>query len=180
LSPKRPPPLEPEDLEISKLPNQECLAGFDCSAGDESGVTDFYRNDAYRYQVENMGVTYTAKHGEKIIGCITISMNSIKTKHSREQKGLEKQFGTKHPPVVYIGQLGTENDYQGRHVATILCDAIYSMTLNDFQGRIGCRYLALQCRESKVRAYEAMGFETTGCDAEGDYVMVRKIVSARQ
>ena len=166
------PKIKPEELTVEKLSIETDLSSFCCSNEDETGVDEFIHDEALKYQEEKMGTTYLFYYGEILVGFATISMNSIKIDESPDEEKLE-WIGLKRIPVVYIGQLGTDNSYRKRDIGKIICDWCTAKA-EELSEEIACRYIVLHTYSSKIDFYTKCNFETTD-PTKKDILMVRKI-----
>jgi predicted GNAT family N-acyltransferase len=143
---------------FKKLSLTDDLTGFNCNEEDDSGCNDFIRNEneAKQYQKERHGITYLFFYEETMIGYITLAMSSISA--LRLDAGLEENVRLKFYPCVFIGRLAVDNNWRHMDVGTYLANWATGFAL-EMSENIGCRYIVLEAKESKVDFYSSIGFQ---------------------
>src|ERR1700733_9586209 len=107
-----------EDCDLYQLSRDTAIVDFVCDSND---LTDFFCNDAIKYQDELLGQTFFYKLREtgEIICAFTISNDSIKVNDlpgSRKkviQKETPHEKSMRSYPAALIGRLGVAKKYEG-------------------------------------------------------------------
>lgn len=150
---------------FKKLLMSDDLSAFHCNKDDDSGCDEFIHkeNEAKQYQRERHGITYLFFQGETMIGYVTLAMSSISAE--RLEEGSEN-VRLRFYPCLFIGRLAVSNDWRNKNVGTYLADWATGLAL-ELSEQIGCRYVVLEAKESKLKFYSKIGFQK-GAELEGD------------
>lgn len=143
-------------LVFRKLEQTDDLSAFNCGADDDSGCNDFIHKEeeAKQYQRQKHGVTYLAFYEKTIVAYITLAMSSI---HGLRVEGEEPDIALPFYPCLFIGRLGVDNRWRHNDVGTYLTGWATGLAI-ELSEQIGCRYVVLEARESKVEFYTHGGF----------------------
>ena len=161
-----------EDLTYRKLDEKTDLSSFSCSVEDDLGVDEFIHKEAINYQKEHFGITYLFYHNEEIVGFVTIAMGVVKANELSEGMEEDSQLEIKTFPSLLIGKLGVDNRYRRRDVGRILCAWCVGKAL-EFSEDIGCRYVSLVTKKSKIGFYNKCRFFTANPNKERIVMMKR-------
>jgi predicted N-acetyltransferase YhbS len=145
-------------FDVKKLDFQSDLTHFNCNEDDELGLHAFIHNEALQYQKERLGVTYLFYEGDKIVGYITVAMDSIKPKLS----GLRiDNFEKANYPALLLGRLAVANTERGKHIGSYLIKYCILLALEESK-RCGCRFIVLVTKgQRRIKFYEDNGFKKT-------------------
>ena len=158
-----------------KLEPTDNLDAFNCDIDDDGGCNDFIHNEneAKLYQKEKHGITYLFFYENAIVGYITLAMSSIHALRLDEEQEITLPFY----PCLFIGRLAVDNEWRHNDIGTYLANWATGLAL-DLSEQIGCRYVVLEAKESKVRFYNQIGFKTGASLFTDKRVwLYRKIVS---
>jgi len=149
---------------FKKLELSDDLSAFQCDKDDDSGCNDFIRKpeEAKQYQKERHGITYLFFQEETMIGYVTIAMSSI----SAERLEGEGEVRLKFYPCLLIGRLAVHNGWRHKDIGTYMAEWATGLAL-ELSEKIGCRYIVLEAKESKVKFYNNIGFQK-GASLTGD------------
>ncbi|MFW6130709.1 MAG: GNAT family N-acetyltransferase [Atribacterota bacterium] len=162
-----------ENISYKILDEKVDLSDFLCDESDHSGVNEFIHCEALDYQKDNLGVTYIFYYGDKIIAFVTISMNGIDYNQAPDKEKID-YFEAKHPPVLYIGQLGVHNEARNRGVGSSILD--FCSGIGAILSKIiGVRYVALQCDKRVANFYKKNRFDTVSDSDKDIWFMVRRL-----
>jgi predicted GNAT family N-acyltransferase len=161
---------------FKKLEMTDDLAAFHCSEEDDSGCDDFIRNinEAKQYQKERHGITYLFFYEETMVGYATLAMSSISAE--RLEQG-EEEVRLRFYPCLLIGRLAVHNGWRHKDVGTYIAEWATGLAL-ELSSQIGCRYVVLEAKESKIGFYSNIGFQK-GATLTGDRLvwLYKKIAS---
>lgn len=118
-------------------PNQHDRTSFDCG---ESSLNLFLQEHARQYNDRNLGVTWIAYFPEnprRIVGYYTISMHSVLL----DELG-DSRLRIPHIPVVLLGRLAIDRQYQGQGVGTKLLLHAF-LAANDLSKQIGAHAIVV-------------------------------------
>jgi len=149
------PSVDFSKIWFRKLQMTDDLATFNCDNDDDSGCNDFIHKpeEAKQYQKERHGVTYLFYYEETMVGYITLAMSSISALRLEERENVSLRFY----PCLLIGRLGVDNNYRHQDIGTYLTEWAIGLAL-ELSEQIGCRYVVLEAKESKVKFYRDCGF----------------------
>lgn len=161
---------------FKKLELTDDLADFHCDKEDDSGCDDFIHksDEAKQYQKERHGITYLFYHEKTLVGYITLAMSSISAERLEEG---QEEVRLKFYPCLLIGRLAVHNDWRHKDLGTYIANWATGLAL-ELSEQIGCRYVVLEAKESKVKFYSNIGF-AKGASLIGDRLvwLYKKIVS---
>ena len=161
---------------FKRLDPRDDLSAFHCSKDDDSGCDDFIHkpDEAKQYQKERQGVTYLFFHDVTMVGYVTLAMSSISAE--RLEKGSE-EIRLRFYPCLFIGRLAVDDKWRLNGVGTYIANWATGLAL-ELSEQIGCRYIVLEAKESKVKFYNGIGFQK-GTSLTGDRLewLYKKIVS---
>lgn len=142
---------------FKKLLMTDDLSAFHCDKDDDSGCDEFIHkpDEAKQYQMERHGITYLFFHEETMIGYVTLAMSSISAE--RIEQGSE-EVHLKFYPCLFIGRLAVSNSWRGKDVGTYLANWATGLAL-ELSEQVGCRYVVLEAKESKIKFYSKIGFQ---------------------
>jgi hypothetical protein len=150
-----------DDLVFEKLTQETDLSGFCCKKDQDDDpleVDDFIHNYSKDHLEKKLSATWLCKHGEQIVGAISLSMSSIRVDDLTEEEAyLLEGLPFKQIPVLLLGQIGTDVDHRRRNVCKEMCDFGISAAAR-MSKDIGCRYVALSTIQELVHVYERIGF----------------------
>jgi predicted GNAT family N-acyltransferase len=160
------PSIDFDKIKVRKLNFDDDFAGFKCDYEDDLGCNDFIHKDseAKQYQKERHGITYIFSYENKMIGYVTLAMSSISAQ--RLEKGDTTNVHLSFYPCLLIGRLAVANEIRKLNVGTYLADWSTGVALA-MSENIGCRYVILETKESKIAFYSKCGFHK-GASLEGD------------
>jgi predicted GNAT family N-acyltransferase len=140
-----------------KLEQADNLAAFNCDIDDDGGCNDFIHNDneAKQYQKEKHGITYLFFYENAMVGYITLAMSSI---HALRLGDEEEEIALPFYPCLFIGRLAVDNEWRHNDIGMYLANWATGLAL-ELSEQIGCRYVVLEAKESKVRFYKQIGFK---------------------
>ena len=149
------PKFSLEQFEIKPFSSQLDLSNFDCSFEEEDlGLNEFIHTEALEYQQDNMCSTYVFFHQNIPVGFVTIAMYAIEVKETK----LLRVTSEKRYPALLLGRLGVANNYRKRHVG--LCMVQWTVARAQVMAKeIGCRFVVVLTRQSKINFYKNCGFE---------------------
>jgi GNAT superfamily N-acetyltransferase len=134
---------------------------FDCSkfsCGDDiedEEVTSFFRNQALEEHRLNLNRTKVLHYPVdfRALGFITMSMGQVGIKFG----------GLPDHPVgcVHVAYLGIQKEYHQRGWGSWLLAFAIDVAIK-FSSELGCRGVALNCRDKRLPWYEYQGFERKG------------------
>jgi predicted GNAT family N-acyltransferase len=144
-------------IQFRRLEAADDLTAFKCDLEDDSGCDDFIHNpdEAKQYQKERQGITYLFFYEETMVGYVTLAMSSI---HALRLEQHEEDITLPFYPCLFIGRLATSNDLRHKDIGTYLAKWSTGLAL-EISEKIGCRYVVLQAKESKVKFYSSIGFK---------------------
>lgn len=147
-----------EKIENRKLKLSDDLSNFNCDLEDDLGCNDFIHkeNEAKLFQKERHGITYLFFYEDTMIGYVTLAMSSIPAQ--RIDKRYKKRIRLKFYPSLLIGRLAVDNNWRRMGVGMYLCNWCIGVAIK-FSEKIGCRYVILETRESKIEFYQRCGFQ---------------------
>jgi predicted N-acetyltransferase YhbS len=121
---------------------------------EDWGLNEFIHTEALEYQQDCMGSTYVFFHQDVPMGFATIAMYAIEVKETK----LGRVTSEKRYPALLLGRLGVDNNYRKRHVG--LCMVQWTVARAQVMAKeIGCRFVVVLTRQSKVGFYKECGFE---------------------
>ena len=143
-------------LIIRKLEETDDLSVFNCDKDDDSGCNDFIHREeeAKLYQRQKHGITYLVFHEKTMVAYITLAMSSI---HGLRVEEEEHEIHLPFYPCLFIGRLAVDNKWRKNDIGTYLTSWATGLAY-EFSERIGCRYVVLEAKESKVVFYKKSGF----------------------
>lgn len=147
-----------------RLEQTDDLASFNCDADDDSGCNDFIHklDEAKQYQKERHGITYLFYYDETLIGYVTLAMSSISAQRLEEAETVRLRFY----PCLLIGRLAVDNSWRRKGIGSYLAEWATGLAM-ELSEIIGCRYVVLEAKESKVTFYSGCGFRK-GASLLGD------------
>lgn len=127
--------------------------------GFESSVEEFtvYYNTQGLYDIgERLVRMYVAKHGDVVVGYVTLAMAHLK--HNATDEISTKEVNG-YIPAVLISHLAVHKNFQRRGIGTRLLDVVFKV-VHKLERWIGCRYVMLNPRDDQgVRDfYDKYGF----------------------
>ena len=170
------PAIDLDKIKIRRMKDTDNFQNFHCDIEDDNGCNDFIHreNEAKQYQKERHGITYLAFYEETMIAYITLAMSSISAE--RLEKKDKEPIKLNFYPCLLIGRLAVSNEFRHSDIGTQLSEWATGVAYLNSE-KIGCRYVILETKESKVRFYSQCGFHR-GSVLEGDrhVWMYKKIV----
>ena len=120
-------------------------------------MQDFIRKpeEAKQNQKERHGITYLFFYEETMVGYVTLAMSSISAE--RLEQGTE-DVHLRFYPCLLIGRLAVHNGWRHKDIGTYITEWATGLAL-ELSGQIGCRYIVLEAKDSKVKFYNNIGFE---------------------
>lgn len=146
-----------DQIWFKKLEMADDISAFHCNNDDDSGCEDFIHkeNEAKQYQKERHGITYLFYYGDQMVGYVTLAMSSISAERLEEgAEGIRLRFY----PCLFIGRVAVDNEWRHRDIGTYIADWATGLAL-ELSEQIGCRYVVLEAKESKVQFYSGIGFQ---------------------
>jgi len=149
---------------FKKLEETDDLSAFKCDEDDDGGCDEFIHKpaEAKQYQKERHGVTYLFYFGETMVGYITLAMSSISAQRLEEPENVRLRFY----PCLLIGRLAVDNGWRRKGIGAYLTEWATGLAM-ELSEEVGCRYVVLEARESKMNFYEKCGFKK-GASISGD------------
>ncbi len=140
-----------------KLEPTDDLSAFHCDREDDSGCNDFIHkeNEAKQYQRERQGITYLFFYEDQLVGYVTLAMSSISAE--RLEEGTE-DVRLRFYPCLFIGRIAVDNGWRHKDIGTYMANWCTGLAL-ELSEQIGCRYIVLEAKESKVKFYGTIGFQ---------------------
>lgn len=160
---------------FKKLQPTDDLSDFNCDNDDDSGCNDFVHKpaEAKQYQKERHGITYLFFYEETMVGYVTLAMSSIS---ALRLENPEENISLKFYPCLFIGRLGVSNNWRHKGIGTYLTEWATGLAL-EMSEEIGCRYIVLESKESKVDFYCSCGFQrSTSLIIDTSVWLYKKIV----
>jgi GNAT superfamily N-acetyltransferase len=149
------PKFSLQQFEIKPIVSKSELSSFDCSLGEEDlGLNEFIHNEALEYQQDCMGATYVFFNQHIPVGFVTIAMYAIEVKETK----LRIVTNEKRYPALLLGRLGVDNNFRDRHAGRCIIQWTVAHA-QELAKEIGCRFVVVLTRPSKVDFYEKCGFE---------------------
>ncbi len=150
---------------FKKLLMNDDLTAFHCNKDDDSGCDEFIHKEeeAKQYQRERHGITYLFFQEETMIGYVTLAMSSISAERLEQE---DKKIRLKFYPCLLIGRLAVSNDWRNKDIGGYIADWATGLAL-ELSEQVGCRYVVLEAKESKLKFYNNIGFKK-GASLEGD------------
>jgi predicted GNAT family N-acyltransferase len=146
-----------QKISFRKLELRDDFSTFNCDNDDDGGCNDFIHNDneAKKYQKDKHGITYLFFYDETLVGYITLAMSSI---HALRLKEDEEDIALPFYPCLFIGRLAVDNNWRHNDIGTYLANWATGLAL-ELSEQIGCRYVVLEAKETKVKFYSQIGFK---------------------
>lgn len=170
------PSIDFNKIETRQLKYDDDFSDFHCDHEDDLGCDGFIHNEneAKQYQKERHGITYVFSYCNKMIGYVTLAMSSILAKRldKKDRTTVHLNFY----PCLLIGRLAVDNDMRHRNIGTYLADWSTGVAL-EMSERVGCRYVVLETRESKVDFYSQCGFQKGAVLEDDRYVWMYKKIA---
>jgi GNAT superfamily N-acetyltransferase len=150
-----PPKFSLEQFDIKPFSSQLDLSDFNCDFEEEDlGLNEFIHKEAMDYQHDCMGSTYIFFNQNIPMGFVTIAMYAIEVKETK----LRMVTSEKRYPALLLGRLGVDNNYRNRHVGRCIVQWTVAHA-KALAKEVGCRFVVVLTRQSKVVFYERCGFE---------------------
>ena len=109
-----------------------------------------------------------------MVGYVTLAMSSIS---ALRLESAEENVALKFYPCLFIGRLGVSNDWRHKGIGKYLTEWATGLAL-ELSEEIGCRYIVLEAKESKVDFYCSCGFQrSTSLIIDTSVWLYKKIVS---
>ncbi len=156
---------------IEPLSKEHFFDEFDCEHQD---TTDFLKDDALRYQNENIAVSWVVKDKFNVVlGYVTLSMAAIKANIPKiKLDGVSvRQY-----PALKIGRIGVTKEHKHRKIGKLLI-MIATWKAKDLQDVVGCRHLIVDSYFDRITFYEQFGFERVESKPSGDTTKMFLLVS---
>lgn len=143
-----------EKLQIAKLSPVHQPDGFESGA---EPLDRFLKVHALQSQRANVGQTYVAAVGDRVVGYYTLVVGTVT--HDEAPERLKKGI-PRHPvPVVILARLAVDRRWQGRKLGAALVVDAARRTLQ-VADIAGVRALAVHAKDEQARRfYEHLGFE---------------------
>lgn len=147
-----------EKITNRKLNPSDDFSKFNCDFEDDLGCNDFIHkeNEGKLFQKERHGITYLFFYEGIMIGYVTLAMSSILAKRmpKRHRQPIRLSFY----PSLLVGRLAVDNNWRKKGIGRYLGDWSIGVAMR-FSRDIGCRYVIVETRESKVKFYIRCGFQ---------------------
>jgi len=143
------------ELTVKKLDEQTDLSGFDCSKDDDMGLDEFIHKEAMNYQRESLGITHLFYYKGNIVGYVTVATSSIEVKYTKLHLPFFRPIKY---PALLLGRLAVDNRYRRRNIGHCICLWCIGLA-KEIAKKIGCRFVIVVTRQSKVEFYRKCGFD---------------------
>ena len=131
------------------------FSNFDCSNEEEDlGLNELIHTEALQYQRDCMGITYVFLNRNMPLGFVTIAMYAIEVKETR----LRIVTSEKRYPALLLGRLGVDNNYRRQDIGCCMIQWVVAFAQEQTK-KMGCRFVVVLTRQSKVDFYKKCGFE---------------------
>ncbi len=142
-------------MRIEPLTREHNRKIFDC--GDEE-VTRFLREKALQDQERDLSRTMvlidSSEDSQTIVGYHTLVMSQVR----QEEMPNDKPKITRGIPVILLGQIGIDTNFQGRGFGDLLLTDAQAR-VDEISSKVGIRALMLDARNEKLAAwYESRDF----------------------
>jgi len=131
-------------------PNQ--IDDFVC---DDEDLTDFFQNDAFSYQKENITSTHICMYEGKVVGAIALTSDSIKAKVMRSKLKIE----IKSYPALKIARLATHENYGGIGIGSFLIISAIQKAF-EISKESAVRFIIADAKKDAIGFYEKCGFKS--------------------
>jgi GNAT superfamily N-acetyltransferase len=153
-----------DKIEIVRLEEDTPISSFDCGDND---LNDFLQNDAKKYLMSMLAVTYLIKVENEIVACFCLSYDGLTrtTILTAEEKSLWNKVGRKIPnskrrktyPAVKIGRLAVNQKFSGLGLGTQILLSVREMYISE-PHHAGCRFVTVDAYRSALSFYEKNDF----------------------
>lgn len=146
------------DIQIVPFdPSTHTVGQFNCGDLD---LNDFLKNDAARYQSENLSHTRLAFLGAgNLVGYIALLADCIVLKTNEKKRLFSFHRSVVSFPALKIGRLGVAESSQGSGIGTqLLKYAVGVVVRLNRELNVGCRFITLDAYPKSVPWYQARGF----------------------
>lgn len=138
------------DPQIHKL-NGPVTERFDCGDPDQN---NFLINLAWEHQQAGLSVTYVALIGGMLAGYVTLVMSEIELSRSERPSSVPfARIG-----ALKVAQMAVDTKFQGQGLGKLLLDFAVLRAQHLAAGHVGCRYVILDAKPTKVKFYSSYGF----------------------
>lgn len=134
-----------KEVTIRKLDEHDDLSYFTSYNED---LNDFLKNDALQYQEQLTATTYVAEYRDRIIGYVSILMDSIKSKTMQKEDRIT-EMQVSYYPAMKIGRLAVDKRYENKGLGRLL-------VLN--AKNVACRLVIVDAKTEAVEFYKKLKF----------------------
>lgn len=138
-----------EMMEIVRLSDAPTPA-FDCGTASQN---EFISNWARLAQRDGVSATHIALRGDEMLGYVTLAMSTVRLESHERPSGAMVSA----QPALLVAQLAVAVDAQGRGVGGRLLQFARGVA-QSMRHQVGCRFIAVDCDESRVGYYARLGF----------------------
>ena len=141
-------------LVLRPISKDDDLSNFDSASDD---LNEFLKNDAIVYENELVGKTYVCTAEEKIVGYMTLLVDSIKVEIMHDEDVVEE---IKHRvyPALKIGRLAVDKRYERKGIGTFLVMAAIGKA-RELSKTVGCRFVIVDAKQNSIDFYKRMLFK---------------------
>ena len=141
------------ELRPEKLREFHNTSSFCCGRRD---IDEFIQKQAKDFQKLRLGITHLWFLDDRLVAFVTLSMSDVGRKRMRSEDQLP--IGVENYPAVLIGQLGVQEEYQGKGIGSQICQWCYGKAIS-LSEQIGCTFIVLNAEEDSIDWYLKRGFK---------------------
>ena len=156
---------------VEKLSSDHNRESFDCGKGL---LNNFLRRLATQYRKKNLGQTYVVvTPNKRVVGYYTISTSRVDFDNVPDN--LRRQYPQIPIPVVLLGRLAVDQDFQGQGIGkTLLVRALRQAA--ELSDAVGIAAVEVHALDDKARSfYLKYGFTSLVDDLQHLYLPIRTI-----
>ncbi len=152
------------ELRVRLLLSDDDLSDFRCA---EEDLNDFIRNDAKSYQDQMLGMTYLCIYKDKIVGFMTLSIDTIRAEIMQEEDRI-KNIKIKSYPALKIARLATNMNYERKGIGKFLVLLAIGKAL-ELSRTVGCRLVIVDSKPDAISFYKKLEFKLMKAHQERIY-----------
>jgi ribosomal protein S18 acetylase RimI-like enzyme len=143
-----------DELKVRLLLNNDDLSDLWCA---EEDLNDFLKNNAKSYHDLMLGRTYLCIYKDKVVGFMTLSIDTIRAEIMQEEDKL-KNIRIKSYPALKIARLAIDIKYERKGIGKFLVLIAIGKAL-ELSRTVGCRLIIVDSKPDAILFYKKLEFK---------------------
>ena len=148
--------LDFSKIKVGKISEIYDLGKFDCADKD---INEFLRDDALKYQKENIATTLLFIYEESILGFCSLAADSVKLEKGKEDAKIRGGIGHAHEeyPALKLARFGRDIKFKKMGIGDFILKYVVGLAVK-LNEDAAIRFITLDSYPKKVEYYMERGF----------------------